>query len=266
MNPSGMMMYYIIRLFLHEVAIHVDLSPEDFRAPYQMGTIRASDGEEVSTQALSESIAECITSSHALLSVFLSMDVNTCRALPVFCWVCVSFAVFILAKLSLSVAHSGSRIGKSLDRSSLKVESFMDRAILHLRNIIGRYRTRIPAIFLVLLFKLRQWCLHLEMIEDESEIASRYQIPAAKWPPQTVTSVEGPRITEHVSKNEKSPLEQITNGNAAHQHVSMNEKLESTDYHHVGELTPDSTATKDGVEGSTATEFSGLATGNIANP
>lgn len=90
-----------------------------------------------------------------------------------FGYVRVSFAAFVLAKLCLSSAYADSRIGMVLDRRSLKVEEYMDRAILHVRNIIGTQKGRVPSIFLALLFKLRQWCLNpismVEMSEQEPD-------------------------------------------------------------------------------------------------
>ncbi|KAK1080939.1 hypothetical protein LTR33_005108 [Friedmanniomyces endolithicus] len=167
-------MYYTNRLFLHEIALHVDHSPEDFRAPYQMGTIthpppapNAGPGgdPEVPTQTLAEAIAECITSSHAVLNAFFAMDVDGLRALPVFGYVRVTFAAFALAKLCLSAAHPEARLHRVVDRRALQVEGFMDRAVLHVRNVVGTRRCRVPAIFLALLFKLRQWCMNPELIE-----------------------------------------------------------------------------------------------------
>ncbi|KAK5688772.1 hypothetical protein LTS10_000750 [Elasticomyces elasticus] len=164
-------MFYTVRLYLHELALHMDHSPEDFRAPYQMGTIHPTTsraGEsDVPTQVLAESIAELIASSHALLNTFFAMDVNSLRTLPVFGYVRISFAAFVLAKLCLSASHPDSRIYQVLDRRALKVESYMDRAVLHVRNIVGEKRCRVPAIFLALLFKLRQWCLNPKMIDGE---------------------------------------------------------------------------------------------------
>ena len=91
-----------------------------------MGRIQTL-GKEVSTQVLAEAIAECVSSAHALLTTFLDIDVDSLRGLPVFSFVRTSFASFILAKLSLSCADPSSRIGKVLDRSSLQLESYMDR-------------------------------------------------------------------------------------------------------------------------------------------
>lgn len=207
-------MYYTIRIFLHEVALHVDHSPEDFKAPYQMGGIRPPcDSEEVPTQALAEAVAECITGAHNLLNTFLSMPVDKARALPVFSYVRISFAAFVLAKLCLSAASPASRIGKVLDRSSLKVESFIDRAILHVRAIVGPVRCRVPAIFLALLFKLRQWCMNPEMIERSEETMNAPALdPGQTATPDEMTEkqastmkyIQGPGVVEH-SSDESSP-------------------------------------------------------------
>ena len=169
LNGSLTIMYYTIQLYLHEVVLHVDHSPADFTAPYQMGVIQPYEGPEVPTQVLADAVAECITSSQALLNTFLSMEVEVLRSLPVFSYVRVSCAAFVLAKLCLSASSPNSRISGVLDRSSLKVDLYMDRTILHVRDIVGPDRCRVPAIFLALLFKLRQWCLNPEMLEQGEE-------------------------------------------------------------------------------------------------
>ncbi|KAI7198637.1 hypothetical protein KC316_g3647 [Hortaea werneckii] len=174
MNSSLKMLYYTVRLYLHEIALHVDHSPNDFRAPYQMGTVHPYEGEEIPTGVLAETVAQCIQCSHALLDTFLAMDHDSCRALPVFSFVRISYAAFILAKFCLSASHAGSRLGAVLDRSSLKAESYLDRAILHVREIVGPLRCRVPAIFLALLFKLRQWCMHPQMIEGPQQSQSPF--------------------------------------------------------------------------------------------
>ena len=212
MTKTLHMMYYSIRLFLYEIALHVDHSPEDFKAPYQMGGIQPSYGEDIPTQALAEAVAECITASHNLLNIFQSMDVEAARALPVFGYVRVSYAAFVLTKLCLSNASPRSRIGKVIDRSSLKAETFMDRAILYVQTVVGPVRCRVPTIFLALLFKLRQWCLNPGIIERSEEIMSK---PALNLNQKTTPEdtddqqtryLEGPRIVEHISSsNENSP-------------------------------------------------------------
>ncbi|KAK4506484.1 hypothetical protein PRZ48_000216 [Zasmidium cellare] len=211
-----MIMYYTIRLYLFEVALHIDHSSEDFKAPYQMGGIQPYPVEdEVPTQVLADAIANCIQTSHALLNTFLAMDVEGCRSLPVFSYVRVSFAAFVLAKLCLSAAHPRSRIAKVLDRSSLKVETYMDKAILHVRNIVGVKRSRVPSIFLALLFKLRQWCLNPDIIdhfEDEPEqpnqIENGHDMSSRMIQDKVsggIIELDGARITEQISSSESSP-------------------------------------------------------------
>lgn len=206
-NGSLNIMYYTVRLYLHEIALHIDHSPEDFQAPYQMGTIHPSHCEDIPTRVLASSIAECVTCSHSLLDTFLDMEVDSLRALPVFSYVRVSFAAFVLAKLCLSASHPDSRIGKVMDRSNLKVERYMDRAIFHVREVVGPKGCRVPAIFLALLFKLRQWCMNPEMIGRSlgptGETSER--IPQTATRPREVMAIEGPRFTEHSSSSDSSP-------------------------------------------------------------
>jgi hypothetical protein len=122
-----------------------------------MGPVHKWEGDDVPTQVLAEAVADCINSSHNLMRTFINTDPEKARGFPVQVFVRISYASFILAKLCLSVANPCSRIGKVLQRSQLKVEIFLDRAILHARAIVGSVRCRVPAIFLALLFKLRQW-------------------------------------------------------------------------------------------------------------
>ena len=220
MNPSLNMMYYTVRLYLHEIALHVDHSPNDFRAPYQMGTVHAYEGEEIPTGVLAETVAECIQCSHALLDTFLAMDHDSCRALPVFSFVRISYAAFILAKFCLSASHAGSRLGAVLDRSSLKAESYLDRAILHVREIVGPFRCRVPAIFLALLFKLRQWCMHPQMIEGPQETQSPFlngdTIDFANDQPSRRNAAPGDRrIVEQSSTSSDSSPQTLAEGQQA---------------------------------------------------
>ncbi|EME49286.1 hypothetical protein DOTSEDRAFT_68152 [Dothistroma septosporum NZE10] len=225
-SGSMLVMYHTIRLFLFEIALHIDHSPEDFRAPYQMGGVvhpwAEAEVDQIPTQVLAECIAECVTSSHSLLNLFLAMDVDSCRALPVFSYVRISFGAFVLAKLCLSAAHPRSRIGQVLDKSSLKVEAYMDRMILHVRNIVGPTRSRVPSIFLALLFKLRQWCLDPQIIDQQDATQPSFDLRKDKvarqiadrdpegdsddrTPSSFAMELDGPRITEHFSSSEDSP-------------------------------------------------------------
>ncbi|OQO03785.1 hypothetical protein B0A48_10425 [Cryoendolithus antarcticus] len=172
-------MYHTIRLFLHELVLHVDYSPEDFKAPYQMGPLQPCDIiSALPTKVGVGSVVILTESSHALLELFLSLDPATARALPVFSYVRMSYAVFLLAKLHLSASSKRSKLVSLIDRDSLQAEHYMDRAILHVRNVIGEQACRVPSIFLALLFKLRQWCQRPELIRQ----AEGNGEPSDIWP------------------------------------------------------------------------------------
>ncbi|KAH9834686.1 GAL4-like Zn(II)2Cys6 (or C6 zinc) binuclear cluster DNA-binding domain [Teratosphaeria destructans] len=210
-NPSGIIMYYSIRLYLYEVALHVDHSPDDFRAPYQMGAITPNlQCGEIPTKVLSEAIAECINCSHGLLETFLAIDIDSCRAMPVFSYVRVSFAAFVLSKLCLSAGHPASMISRMLDTSSLQVDAYLDRAVLHVRNIVGTHRARVPAIFLALLFKLRQWCLDPAVLEATAEEKSCQKdledhVGSTKGSKAQTPYIVSSRFAEQSSSGENSP-------------------------------------------------------------
>lgn len=238
MNSSLTMIYWTTRLCLHEVALHVDHSPEDFKAPYQMGVIHPWDGDEIPTQVLAETVAECVSCSHNLIHTFLAMDIETLRALPVLIYVRVSFAAFVLAKLCLSANHPEGQIGRVLDRSSVKAESILDRAILHVRAVLGRTRCRVPAIFLALLFKLRQWCLNPELIGPPQgsflDVAMSNPIDGQNKQAQSQsnTSIEGLRVTEQGSSTDESSPQTSSDSQAGPyeslDEVSANKTVENT--------------------------------------
>ncbi|KAK4549531.1 hypothetical protein LTR36_006528 [Oleoguttula mirabilis] len=245
-NGSLTIMYYTVRLYLHEIALHVDHSPEDFRAPYQMGVVHSSGDEEIPTKVLADSIAECITCSHSLLTTFFAMEVDSCRALPVFSYVRVSFAAFVLAKLCLSASHPGSRIGRVLDRTSLEVESYMDRAILHVREIVGPLRCRVPAIFLALLFKLRQWCLNPQMIENSQEDGTLLQTIPPSHDRAAKSLIDPPRMVEQSSSSSDSSPQMLAGGHQAAYEGFMRATQEAA-YQVVSGFTPGSSSSSHNV-------------------
>lgn len=82
----------------------------------------------------------------------------------------------------------------------------MDKLILHVRNVVGPYKCRVPAIFLALLFKLRQWCLHPEIIVDAEQETRDAVVPSHNTSRRRVIfDIEGPRVIEQGSSADSSP-------------------------------------------------------------
>jgi hypothetical protein len=200
-------MYFTLRLFLHELALHIDHSPEDFKAPYQMGVIHPCGEREVPIKPVVGAIAELIASSHDLIDAFVDMGPEIARFQPIFVFVRVSFAAFVLAKLCLSAYSPQSRLASVIDRERLHAEPYVDKLILFVQDVVGPKGRHVPSLFLALLFKLRQWCTHPELIQQAQDEGA----PSDIWPEgakkaREYIELEGPRITEAMSSStEPSP-------------------------------------------------------------
>ncbi|KAK5135800.1 hypothetical protein LTR08_004627 [Meristemomyces frigidus] len=231
MTGSLTIIYYGIRLYLHEIVLYGDHSPEDFKAPYQMGPLQLSSDEDdnVPTEVLADAIMECITCIHALLDTFLAMEVDGLRALPVVSYVRVSYAAFVLAKLCLSASHPPSRIGNLLSSSSLDAERYIDRLVLHLRDIIGPYKCRVPFIILALVFKVRQCCMEPLMIESSPQDQS---VLTLERPPLAAIGepFQGPRFTEQSSSSSDDSPQTAAGLQAAYEDVNIMGAQETAAY------------------------------------
>ena len=205
--PCLKIMYFTLRLFLHELALHIDHSPEDFKAPYQMGVIHPCGDREVPIKPVVGAIADLIASSHSLIDAFVGMGSDVARFQPIFVFVRVSFAAFVLAKLCLSAYSPESRLANIIDRERLHAEPYVDRLILFVQDVVGPKGRHVPSLFLALLFKLRQWCTHPELIQQAQDEGA----PSDIWPEgakkaREYIELEGPRITEAMgSSTEPSP-------------------------------------------------------------
>ncbi|KAI9753349.1 MAG: hypothetical protein M4579_005207 [Chaenotheca gracillima] len=203
--PTLRMTYYTVRLYLCEVALHVDHWPEDFKVPYHMGPVRSCNDQAVPVKPVIEALAELVESSHALMDAFMTIDANIARALPLGMFVRVSYAAFILAKLCTSAVHEHSQLAPLIDVASLHAQSYMDRTLLHVRCAIGVHGSRLPAIFLNLMGQMREWCIHPELVEQikgEARIGGSRPHGVGQIPQQR--SIDRIRSIEDVSGSKSS--------------------------------------------------------------
>jgi hypothetical protein len=206
-TPAVKIMYFTLRLFLHELVLHIDHSPEDFKAPYQMGVIYPCSDRELPIKPAVQAVAELVSSSHSLINAFVEMGPEIACFQPLFMFVRVSFAAFILAKLCLSVYSQHSRLASVINHNDLKAEPYVDKLILFVQSSVGTKGWHVPSLFLALLFKLRQWCTHPELVQQAEDKGSHSDI----WP-ENISKVrehledEEPRVTEAMnSSTEPSP-------------------------------------------------------------
>jgi hypothetical protein len=148
-------------IYLHEIALHADHAPGDFKPPYQVEHLRLSEAQPA-TAACIDPITKCINSAHSLVDTFLGMEINSLPAVPVFIYVRVSYALFILAKLHVSANNSTSKLREYIDRKSLKVGLYLDATIACLGKVVEQKGCKVPSLFLRLLIKFQTWYRYQE--------------------------------------------------------------------------------------------------------
>ena len=214
-TPAVKIMYFTLRLFLHELVLHIDHSPEDFKAPYQMGVIHPYGDRDLPIKPVVQAIADLVASSHSLIDAFVEMGPEIACFQPIFVFVRVSFAAFVLAKLCLSAYSQHSRLASVIDHNSLKAEPYVDKLVLFCQTVVGPKGRHVPSLFLALLFKLRQWCTHPELVQQAEDKGAPNDI----WPEgiskaREHIANENPRITEAMnSSTEPSPDTSSGRGN-----------------------------------------------------
>jgi hypothetical protein len=148
-------------IFLHEIALHADHAPADFKAPYQVERLHLTQAQ-ATTAACIDPITECINSAHCLMDAFLSMDIDSLQAVPVSTYVRVSYALFVLAKLHVSANSPTSKLREYIDRESLKVGLYLDAAVACLGKVVKQKACKVPSMFLRLLIKFQTWYTYRE--------------------------------------------------------------------------------------------------------
>ncbi|KAE8369853.1 hypothetical protein BDV27DRAFT_140948 [Aspergillus caelatus] len=142
---------YIVNLYLHEGAMHVDYS-EDQKSP-------GDDHSSPTSAAHMNALSTCLTSIHQAIDTICSVDIKDLISLPVFALARTSFTVVALIKLYSIVSSPETRIGQVIDVASLKTEYYLDRVIEHYTRAGEQAGGRTPAKFSVVLSMLRGWFL-----------------------------------------------------------------------------------------------------------
>ncbi len=152
-----MIQYYQTQIYLHEIALHDDHPPENFIPPAKLSKILAINTVPGASSSYLEASATSISSSHALLDIFLYMDMTVLRALPIANFVKVVYAITILTKLYISSKSPESKIGAVLDTKSIKLGQYIRSTTDMLVDASGTEQYRAPFTFLGLLMRLQIW-------------------------------------------------------------------------------------------------------------
>ena len=157
--------YYHTNIILHEVALHGEHPPEDFKPPFRLDMI-ILPAESGARPPQIDAITVCISSVHSMFDILLRMDIETLRSLPVFNYVRMAYAATILTKLYISSRTPNSQIGPLFERESLKLDHYLKSLILRLNEAAGSIECRSPYTFLSLLLRLYAWLRKQESQDD----------------------------------------------------------------------------------------------------
>lgn len=159
-------------MYLHEIVMYSEHQTSDFVAPYSLEHVGPSKGS-LSTGVTSPQYDVClsnlISSAHALLCVFLSLDVETVRILPITNYFRVVYAALILTKLKMSALDPRSDLGKTFPEKDLNTDYYRTAVMEKLEGARGPYSHPLPSLFLDLLTTLgRNWAKHVQALQTRS--------------------------------------------------------------------------------------------------
>ncbi|KAL9125505.1 MAG: hypothetical protein Q9217_005307 [Psora testacea] len=150
--------FHINNIYIHEISLHPDHEPEDFRPPYYVATQLTSKIPTRMNPAYVNAIMECFSSAQAVLSTFVDMNISTIRALPAMFFVRITYSCVVLIKLELSSSAPASELGKVLDCDSLNLPSQLEKVVRHQIAVVGSEGKNILAAkFLMIMKTLVRW-------------------------------------------------------------------------------------------------------------
>ncbi|RFU25659.1 hypothetical protein B7463_g10687, partial [Scytalidium lignicola] len=161
MTPSLKMTEHVANLYMHEVALHVDHNIEEFKPPFSedalRGSMSATSQQELLTPAHISALSVCLTSIDGIFSIFLKLEVDIIRCLPVIIFVRLAYAVVVLIKMYFAAATPNSELGKVINKDDMKVAQYLDGLVDIFRATAADDRSRTAAKFLMVLLMLKTW-------------------------------------------------------------------------------------------------------------
>ncbi|KAK3310699.1 uncharacterized protein B0T15DRAFT_426320 [Chaetomium strumarium] len=152
-QPSLMLGFEVINLYMHEIATHSDTG--DDSNPNVNDMLLRSDAPLPLAHV--RALSACTKAIDGIFEVFLSLDVQTIRCLPVFNFVRVAYAVVVLIKMYFAASSPKSELGKYIPKDDMKVEQHLEDLLEKFRATADKDRSRPAGKFLVVLVMIRTW-------------------------------------------------------------------------------------------------------------
>ncbi|KAI0889755.1 uncharacterized protein GGS22DRAFT_3696 [Annulohypoxylon maeteangense] len=158
-RPSLILGFHVLNLYMHEIALHVDKSPEEYRPPCNADSLREPIPglEDSLTPSHISALSSCLTAIDGIFETFLLMDVRSIRCIPIFSFVRVAYAVVVLIKMYFSASNSNSELGKVINKDNMKVAEYLEKLLEKFREVAASDKSRPASKFLLVLAMLRSW-------------------------------------------------------------------------------------------------------------
>lgn len=141
---------HIVSLFMHEIALNVDTPSSPKQNQPNTEQVQAPLPEAQVT-----ALAKCMESIDEIFEIFLSLDVDIIRVLPVMHFVRVAYAIAILMKVYFAATSPGNPFGSVVDKDNMKVEVYLEQLLHKFKEIVGKEKSRPGSKFLMVLIMLR---------------------------------------------------------------------------------------------------------------
>ncbi|KAI2473589.1 hypothetical protein F4781DRAFT_138519 [Annulohypoxylon bovei var. microspora] len=158
-RPSLILGFHVLNLYMHEIALHVDKNPEDYRPPCNADSLREPIPglDDSLTPSHISALSSCLTAIDGIFETFLLMDVHSIRCVPIFSFVRVAYAVVVLIKMYFSASNSNSELGKVINKDNMKVAEYLEKLLEKFREVAASDKSRPASKFLLVLAMLRSW-------------------------------------------------------------------------------------------------------------
>lgn len=213
---------YVINLYTHEIALHVNHNVEEFKPPFTEDALRGVDDAEQPklTPAHVKAVSDCLKSVDGVFDTFLELDVETVRCLPVINFVRVAYATVVLIKMYYAAVTPNSEVGKVFDKDNLKVERYLDGLCALFSAACAEEKSRTSHKFLMVLMMLKTWFGRQQegkppqAAEPGALVDTSADTPSEKQDPQQRS---GPQATYNATNTPLQLLSEVATGNSGGQ-------------------------------------------------
>ncbi|KAI9698260.1 MAG: hypothetical protein M1820_007530 [Bogoriella megaspora] len=155
-SGSLQMMFYVIKIILHEIVLYRDHPPTDFKAPNPAQSLRVVRNTKYPIPS-SDSLMTLVSAAQAIWRIFAQFSPDAIRALSGAIVVRFRYAVYVLCKIFASTRDPTSELGQLVDPDSLNLTNLFDTALKQLRAAAAPVGFRVPSVFLMITEGYQNW-------------------------------------------------------------------------------------------------------------